>query len=668
MGDFAAQPQFISEPTIPISLPPLTGESAWSYSNRLADVHGYPTAASFKVALGLAANFGPHSSHGDWRVLAQVTGFPVDVFAEMRRHARPEPARRRWEGLLGNPLSPAHIDKARIKVCPRCLAEDGYGRDFWSVSYALACPRHSTLLVDTCPRCGQLLRPARLSASNGCACGASLSQAPAASADAAIVAATATMALAAGAERAVGEPEAVNRVALPEPFRQLALGELLDCLHRLGSIALAKLSCHSSLRRRSGSLLPHLLTSREVPGLELAERRAILAAGTSILQDWPAGLWRTLDGLRGKFRDEQSSDPMAREFGTIHNALVAVPPRSADGRPVFAVWNAARAYKAERYAASLKTRITTTDPVARRLSNRLRAVDLAVEYGIGLAYARRVYRQVLTDVGPMTVEASEDDLSAEFRVRFGRLLGQAESSLGQADASAVLLGPGAKVNPKKLRAPDLLTPLPELRGVKFGVRYDRAQVLDLLGRLRQNARLVESLDGLVALSCPRALQRLAKQGYGIAGLLRDMLSGRLAYFTAVAQPRFVDFHVDLADAHAAVRETARLCQILSARFIAPRELNMLLGSAFGPGVTFTRSMSKELRATGQVPWCRDGSTVFFQLADLLAWADERLAPLGRTVRACLPWPGEFLAGKPPVRLLNAKAQRPKAAVRRKVIL
>ncbi len=53
-------------------------------------------------------------------------------------------------------------DTNHIKVCPQCLAEEGYDRLYWIARMVSVCPYHHTLLVSVCPSCQKeipVLRP-----------------------------------------------------------------------------------------------------------------------------------------------------------------------------------------------------------------------------------------------------------------------------------------------------------------------------------------------------------------------------------------------------------------------------------------------------------------------------------------------------------------------------
>jgi len=62
-------------------------------------------------------------------------------------------------------------------VCPDCLLEAVYIRDYWEHAYVTACPHHHTKLVDHCNECGAALSPHRFHI-DSCDCGHPLSMLP----------------------------------------------------------------------------------------------------------------------------------------------------------------------------------------------------------------------------------------------------------------------------------------------------------------------------------------------------------------------------------------------------------------------------------------------------------------------------------------------------------
>lgn len=50
------------------------------------------------------------------------------------------------------------IHTKKIKICPKCLLENGYHKKIWNLSLVTICPFHNCLLVDICPNCNKFLK------------------------------------------------------------------------------------------------------------------------------------------------------------------------------------------------------------------------------------------------------------------------------------------------------------------------------------------------------------------------------------------------------------------------------------------------------------------------------------------------------------------------------
>ena len=59
-------------------------------------------------------------------------------------------------------------------ICPLCVAESPYARNYWEHTYVTACPKHQVLLIDQCHACGEHFSPERLYIGL-CSCGSNLS-------------------------------------------------------------------------------------------------------------------------------------------------------------------------------------------------------------------------------------------------------------------------------------------------------------------------------------------------------------------------------------------------------------------------------------------------------------------------------------------------------------
>jgi hypothetical protein len=100
----------------------------------------------------------------DPKILSARAYMPVDGLPNMRRFRQ-------------HALSWKFINLRRPRICPTCLAEDGFLQDELDLSLHVACMRHGTFLVERCPTCSAPLSWEKRSHVARCACGADLSSA-----------------------------------------------------------------------------------------------------------------------------------------------------------------------------------------------------------------------------------------------------------------------------------------------------------------------------------------------------------------------------------------------------------------------------------------------------------------------------------------------------------
>lgn len=88
--------------------------------------------------------------------LAQVVGHPVEALQKLSRP-------RCSSGEAGNredtemPHMRRHLDITAPKICPKCIAEEGFIEAAWDLKIMLGCPVHGISLVTHCPGCGKPL-------------------------------------------------------------------------------------------------------------------------------------------------------------------------------------------------------------------------------------------------------------------------------------------------------------------------------------------------------------------------------------------------------------------------------------------------------------------------------------------------------------------------------
>ncbi len=131
---------------------PRSDEGFRGYLQRVSELNGFPTLRwvyrrthhlleSFRSTSALAA-------------LATTTRINLEQLLPIAHLRRPDGVAGRVS-FLSAEAYPGFMHDETSKICPACLAESGYARAVWDLSYVLACPRHGCRLVAQCPGCGE---------------------------------------------------------------------------------------------------------------------------------------------------------------------------------------------------------------------------------------------------------------------------------------------------------------------------------------------------------------------------------------------------------------------------------------------------------------------------------------------------------------------------------
>lgn len=158
--------------SLPVRVTPLPGESISSFMWRAADANGmsYHTWSAY---LGSGSNF----QIPDWdrfitatqlQLLALVCNTPINKLESMTLQrdgshviTSAAPVSRHVLPLRGKGQSYSVGGFRGLQFCPDCFREDDhpYLRKHWRYSYVSVCEKHSRLLTDHCPHCGERVRP-----------------------------------------------------------------------------------------------------------------------------------------------------------------------------------------------------------------------------------------------------------------------------------------------------------------------------------------------------------------------------------------------------------------------------------------------------------------------------------------------------------------------------
>ena len=142
-------------------------ESVRDFITRLDEANGYGGHSVVRAVLAERIGHAMPTTTSvvcDGTALAALEALAEQPAGSLRReHWRPmDSAAGPYFYVRGAPIPRDALMVEHAQVCPRCLAENGYGREDWELSAVTVCVHHGTSLVDACPSCGleiELQRP-----------------------------------------------------------------------------------------------------------------------------------------------------------------------------------------------------------------------------------------------------------------------------------------------------------------------------------------------------------------------------------------------------------------------------------------------------------------------------------------------------------------------------
>ena len=234
----------------------------------------------------------------DFETLAASVGLSA---AELRHRSYASVTAHRKPEFFGHPLDRDLITCNRRQGCPACLNESPFHRAIWDIPLIRVCPKHCSLLIDTCYACNRRLQW-RAPLTKCGHCGADLLMAD-------------TIAV---PKTKLGGTREVYRL-LGMPFGDNAFHHPLPMA--ASSLALIKLMASLGwfLHRGVGRPRPSVMVTNRDSYLWLNE-------GYEACVGWPGSFHDYLDRLRANVADRPGRYGLAKEFGPFVEWLVKVAP------------------------------------------------------------------------------------------------------------------------------------------------------------------------------------------------------------------------------------------------------------------------------------------------------------------------------------------------------
>jgi len=263
-------------PRLPVRPRPMQEESLSNYCLRVSESNGYPTPAMMLTMAGVAPRVHVGINEAD-KVAALVDVDPslLKSMAYMRKEDEKHGTWRR--GALQ--YRPCEVTPRFTRICPACIQELGYARAIWDIRLVVACPKHQTLLLDTCPACGRTLTWMRRGLLT-CSCGHSIDS------HACLPSPEWTIRIASLIEDAMlGRRKDLNSTWFPHEVIQLPPEDLLPFLTYWTTI----------LSRRLEANADKILTHRT--GFAVSDLSEVLNLAGQAVAEWPLSHARTIARL-----------------------------------------------------------------------------------------------------------------------------------------------------------------------------------------------------------------------------------------------------------------------------------------------------------------------------------------------------------------------------------
>jgi len=629
-------------PELAIVSDPILGESVSSYMRRLSILNGHRQFDTFAVAIGVG-RLQRGSSDEVWCRLAEAAGASLDDLTPMRWMASGE-RRFRQHTFLGDAISYGFARPNSNRYCVECLRERLVIRDFWAMTYVIACPVHEIELTEVC-ECGR----AHDNRKNGqpwhCICGRSFLAAPIVKAQPSAVLAARNMSYCAGLPIAIGTNTAPYSKALPTPFLDFNPHNYSAYLHTLGGAVCLEES-EDRLRQRGGYASAKLLGADF--SMAVVGRR--IEAACEILETWPEGLGPLIDRLA--FRGQEDADKIfSHALGTRAGSMLRNPMRGSDGLPLRDLCIELDAYWNTKYPRQKRRRNLTVVSFPALRTSRLfnaRALALAVGASHGTKAHSRVLARVVAEISNEEAQLTDAELAALIRTRSISLFNDAQRSVTAGGARRLLEGASEQRVLQAWEHPGLLPADPRLFGLKLkGARaYSPEAVEAVKQRLAAIAKPREDVSGLGRLMTNGFRRGGLRPWYTKTQALLDMFAGKFVVYAQIANPTLQDLFVDVKALETLSAAQSPVLLAEGAGFAEMARVNDLVRLEFGEEHVLVlnqfrrmvrceavRTQTREGRVKGRA---RKTSVLLYSIPDVMNLLKKRQSG-GLTIDETLPF-------------------------------
>lgn len=233
--------------------------------------------------------------------IAKITGIPKDVLesAADRGGIVQKSNRPTQYCICGKWIGSQYLNFNNIKVCPKCINEDGAINRLWSIIPFTACPRHRILLLNKCPKCNMHFSWQRGKIAE-CQCGYDLRNSSVVTCNESGVELSEYIrvffAAVTGQERNAADHS-------KNPIFNLTLAHMLSLL------------CFTARYFRDQAVEKKKFNISEYTN---AEMHGLLCKATDVYRNWPKNYIHFLDNLRLLQRNSKEATGIRKDFGKYY--------------------------------------------------------------------------------------------------------------------------------------------------------------------------------------------------------------------------------------------------------------------------------------------------------------------------------------------------------------
>ncbi len=321
---------------------PIAVESIHGFERRFAACAHQQRIDSFRRLAGWQF-LGPLSPMSKWESMAKIAQVDVSELLNMRWMPPKHSRQQKFVQFCGHKLGFKLVHHDTMPFCPECLAEASTPerrvlRQLWHLKTMCACPRHGSLLVEQCDKCGETFRPSRKTKIWSCICGRKMTRIRSDKAPEGAVRMSAIFMQLCEAEAIKEHAGLFQHTTLPEPFARLGLNDLVLVSAKLGLLSSEEATDDGPISADTRLYRGHALHA----DVSKSQMAGMMNAAYRVMVDWPNGACELFEQLAGRNAEPEVEHPVRALFATMAGYRLLGPLISSDGAKITVIDDALR--------------------------------------------------------------------------------------------------------------------------------------------------------------------------------------------------------------------------------------------------------------------------------------------------------------------------------------